>query len=169
MRTTNTTRRIHQRKKNNMRILYSEENILDEAMIAGLEKAAVLCVEKEGLPAENAEISLTFVSKEEIRELNNRYRGIDNHTDVLSFPLIEDFDEIEEDDEYMLGDVVICLEKAREQAEEFGHSEDREIVYLFVHSVCHLLGFDHMEEDEKREMREREEEVMTLLDLERRP
>ena len=69
-----------------MRILYSEENILDEAMIVSLEKAAELCVEKEGLPAENAEISLTFVSKEEIRELNNQYRGIDNHTDVLSFP-----------------------------------------------------------------------------------
>ena len=152
-----------------MRILYSDENILDDVMLEDLEKAAVLCVEKEGLPAENAEISLTFVSKEEIRELNNQYRGIDNHTDVLSFPLIEDFDEIEEDDEYMLGDVVICLEKAREQAEEFGHSEKREIVYLFVHSVCHLLGFDHMEEDEKKEMRQREEEVMTLLDLERRP
>jgi len=152
-----------------MRILYSEENILDEAMIESLEKAAELCVEKEGLAAENAEISLTFVSKEEIRELNNQYRGIDNHTDVLSFPLIEDFDEVDPDDEYMLGDVVICLEKAREQAEEFGHSEAREIVYLFVHSVCHLLGFDHMEEDEKQEMRTREEEVMTLLDLERRP
>ena len=80
-----------------MRILYSEENILDESMIATLEKAAELCVEKEGLSAENAEISLTFVSKEEIRELNNQYRGIDNHTDVLSFPLIEDFDEIEEE------------------------------------------------------------------------
>lgn len=152
-----------------MRILYSEENILDEAMVVSLEKAAELCVEKEGLAAENAEISLTFVSKEEIRELNNQYRGIDNHTDVLSFPLIEDFDEVGPDDEYMLGDVVICLEKAREQAEEFGHSEAREIVYLFVHSVCHLLGFDHMEEDEKLEMRTREEEVMTLLDLERRP
>ena len=152
-----------------MRILYSDENILDDVMLEDLEKAAVLCVEKEGLPAENAEISLTFVSKEEIRELNNQYRGIDNHTDVLSFPLIEDFDFIEEDDDYMLGDVVICLEKAREQAEEFGHSERREIVYLFVHSVCHLLGFDHMEEDEKKEMRQREEEVMTLLDLERRP
>ena len=77
-----------------MRILYSEENILDEVMIGSLEKAAELCVEKGGLPAENTEISLTFVSKEEIRELNNQYRGIDNHTDVLSFPLIEDFDEI---------------------------------------------------------------------------
>lgn len=150
-----------------MRILYSEENILDEKMLQDLEKAAVLCVEKEGLPAENAEISLTFVSKEEIRELNNTYRGIDNHTDVLSFPLIEDFDEIDSNEEYMLGDVVICLEKARRQAEEYGHSEKREIVYLFVHSVCHLLGFDHMEEDEKQEMRLREEEIMEQLQLTR--
>lgn len=152
-----------------MRILYSEEKMLDDKMLADLEKAAELCVEKEGLSAENAEISLTFVSKEEIKELNNQYRGIDRPTDVLSFPLVEDFDVIGPDDEYMLGDVVICLEKAREQAEEYGHSERREIVYLFVHSVCHLLGFDHMEEDEKCEMREREEDVMSVLDLERRP
>lgn len=152
-----------------MRILYSEEKVLDDKMLADLEKAAELCVEKEGLSAENAEISLTFVSKEEIRELNDQYRGIDRPTDVLSFPLIEDFDVIGPDDEYMLGDVVICLEKAREQAEEYGHSERREIVYLFVHSVCHLLGFDHMDEEEKREMREREEDVMSALDIERRP
>ncbi len=152
-----------------MRILYSEDNMLDKDMNACLEEAAVLCVEKEGLSAENAEISLTFVSKEEIRELNNRYRNIDNHTDVLSFPLIEDFDQLDDRREYMLGDVVICTEKVREQAEEYGHSEKREMVYLFVHSVCHLLGFDHMEEDEKQEMRQREEEIMKLLDLERRP
>lgn len=151
-----------------MRILYSEEKVLDDKMLTDMEKAAELCIEKEGLSAENAEISLTFVSKEEIRELNNQYRGIDRPTDVLSFPLVEDFNVIGADDEYMLGDVVICLEKAREQAEEYGHSERREIVYLFVHSVCHLLGFDHMEEDEKREMREREEDVMSVLDLERR-
>lgn len=150
-----------------MRVLYSEEKIIDDAMAAALEKAAELCVAKEGLNPKNAEISLTFVSREEIRELNNTYRGIDNHTDVLSFPLIEDFDDIEPEDEYMLGDVVICLEQAEAQAEEYGHSQEREIVYLFVHSVCHLLGFDHMEEDEKRKMRQREEEVMTLLNLER--
>ena len=68
----------------------------------------------------------------------------------------------------MLGDVVICLEKAREQAEEFGHSEEREIVYLFVHSVFHLLGYDHMEDEEKAEMRSAEEKVMSFLELERR-
>ena len=150
-----------------MRILCSEENVLDAVMMETLEKAARCCVENEGLMPDNAEISLTFVSKEEIRELNGTYRGIDRDTDVLSFPMIEDFNYIEPDDEMMLGDVVICLEKAREQAEEFGHSEQREIVYLFVHSVCHLLGYDHMEPEEKAEMREAEEKVMTFLEIER--
>jgi probable rRNA maturation factor len=81
--------------------------------------------------------------------------------------MIEDFNDIEPGDEMMLGDVVICIEKACEQAEEFGHSREREIVYLFVHSVCHLLGYDHMEPEEKAEMREAEEKVMSFLDLER--
>lgn len=151
-----------------MRILCSNENILSAEMMSMLEKAASACVANEGLIPENSEISLSFVSADEIHELNNTYRNVDRPTDVLSFPLIEDFNEIEPEDEIMLGDVVICLEKAREQAEEFGHSEEREIVYLFVHSVCHLLGYDHMEEDEKTEMRAAEEKVMKLLDLERR-
>jgi probable rRNA maturation factor len=150
-----------------MRILCSDENVLDAVMMETLEKAATCCVKNEGLMPDDAEISLTFVSKDEIRELNNTYRGIDNPTDVLSFPMIEDFNDIEPGDEMMLGDVVICLEKACEQAEEFGHSREREIVYLFVHSVCHLLGYDHMEPEEKAEMREAEEKVMSFLDLER--
>lgn len=75
-----------------MRILYSEEGLFDESMQKKLAKAADLCVEKEGLGPDGAEISLTFMSREEIRKLNNDYRGIDNHTDVLSFPLIEDFE-----------------------------------------------------------------------------
>lgn len=154
-----------------MRILYDEEyrdDTLDmEALTDTFARAAELCVEKEGLDPQNAEISLSFVSREEIRQLNKEYRNIDNHTDVLSFPLIEDFETLDDDEEFMLGDVVICLDQARAQAEEYGHSYDREIVYLFVHSVCHLLGFDHMEPEEKAEMRAREEEVMKLLDLER--
>ena len=151
-----------------MRILCNDENVLSAEMNETLKKAAAACVANEGLVPENAEISLTFVSKDEIRELNRNYRNVDNHTDVLSFQLIEDFNDIEPDDEIMLGDVVICLEKAREQAEEFGHSEEREIVYLFVHSVCHLLGYDHMEDEEKAEMRSAEEKVMSFLELERR-
>lgn len=151
-----------------MRILYGEEGLLSDSMQKKLEQAASLCVEKEGLNPDGAEISLTFMSREEIRKLNHEYRNIDNHTDVLSFPLIEDFDAIAEDDDFLLGDVVICPEQAKQQAEEYGHSEEREIVYLFVHSVCHLLGFDHMTEEDRRDMRQREEEIMKALDLERR-
>lgn len=151
-----------------MRILCDDNN---NAAVKGLMpvfmKAASLCVEYEGLDPENMEISLTFVSKKEIHDLNKMYRNVDNHTDVLSFPLVEDFDNIDESSEILLGDVVICTEKAEEQAEEYGHSMDRELVYLFVHSVHHLLGYDHMKEDEKAQMRECEERVMTALNLER--
>ncbi len=150
-----------------MRILYNEENALTDQLTELFEKAAESCLVKEGLQPDDAEISVTFASKEEIRELNRTYRDIDRPTDVLSFPLVEDFENLEAGQELMLGDVVICVEQAEEQAVEYGHSRERELVYLFVHSVCHLLGFDHMEEEEKREMRQREEEIMTLLDLER--
>lgn len=150
-----------------MRILYNKENILTAQLMELFEKAAESCLVKEDLRPDDAEISVTFASKEEIQQLNRDYRNVDRPTDVLSFPLVEDFETLEDGQEIMLGDVVICVEKAEEQAAEYGHSRERELVYLFVHSVCHLLGFDHMEEEEKAEMRQREEEIMTLLDLER--
>ena len=85
---------------------------------------------------------------------------------MLSFPQFDDLEEeIPEVCEICLGDVVICEQKAREQAEEFGHSFERELVYLFTHSVLHLLGYDHMEDDEKKAMREREEEIMKQIGL----
>ncbi len=88
------------------------------------------------------EVSLTFVDNEQIHELNREYRNVDRPTDVLSFPM---------DDEDLLGDIVISLERAQEQAQEYGHSFRREVAFLFVHSVLHLLGYDHetSEEDEK--------------------
>ena len=153
-----------------MRLLCDEERIPQQgAMLLGtLEQAAVLCLKEEGIPDERVEISLSFVSIEEIHQLNKMYRQVDRPTDVLSFPMIEDFNEIDwedEEEEILLGDVVICLEQAQKQAEEYGHSQMREIVYLFVHSVLHLLGYDHMEDEEKKEMRAREEEVMTQLGI----
>ncbi|MBR0127200.1 MAG: rRNA maturation RNase YbeY [Firmicutes bacterium] len=119
------------------------------------------------------EISLSFVSMDEIHELNRTYRDIDRPTDVLSFPMVDDFDELQKlvdqtgelPDELLLGDVVICLEKALQQAEEYGHSKEREIVYLFTHSVLHLLGYDHMDEESKKVMRAREEQVMAERQL----
>lgn len=152
-----------------MRIVCNEENAISDAMMGVFDRAASICVEKEGLDPTNIEVSLTFVDGEEIRNLNRDYRGVDSVTDVLSFPMIEDFNDIIEEDEILLGDVVINMDRVKEQAEEFGHSLEREATYLFVHSICHLLGYDHMEPDEKQEMRTREEEVMNELDLERSP
>lgn len=150
-----------------MRILCGSDKAAESRLMDTFERAAALCLEKEGLDPDRAEISLSFVSKEEIHRLNSMYRNVDAHTDVLSFPLIEDFNDIDEDEELILGDVVICREQAREQAKEYGHSEEREVVYLFVHSVLHLLGYDHMDEDEKKVMRTREEEIMSEMGLER--
>ena len=161
-----------------MRILYDGIEALgqdvepERELLPLMEKGAELCLREAGIDPEQAEISLTFVSKEEIRELNGRYRNVDNPTDVLSFPLLEDLCQDagnwqKQPCEFLLGDVVICPEKAFEQAAEYGHSRRRELIYLFVHSVLHLLGCDHMEEEEKREMRRREEEIMRLLELER--
>lgn len=150
-----------------MDILYDPRNMPEEALLSKMEEGAALCVEEEGIPAERAEVSLTFVSGEEIRALNRDYRGVDKVTDVLSFPQYEDLDEIPEQGEILLGDVIICREQAVKQARELGHSKEREIVYLFIHSICHLLGYDHMEEGERREMRKREEAVMAKIQLER--
>lgn len=109
----------------------------------------------------NTEVSVTLVKDEEIKRLNNKYRGVDKVTDVLSFPL-------EFQMEFpinMLGDIVINLNKIKSQAEEFGHSEERELSYLTVHSMLHLLGYDHIEEDDRKEMRHEEKIVMKKLGI----
>ncbi len=123
-------------------------------------------LELEGFK-ESAEISVTFTTNEEIRKLNAQYRGIDSETDVLSFPMGENgvYDTNLETGAKILGDVVISMEKATEQAEAFGHSLQREVGYLTAHSVLHLLGYDHIEPLEKVRMREKEEQVMEALGL----
>lgn len=134
--------------------------INDENMKA-IEKAvdAVLEIERaEG----NFEVSISFVTNEEIRELNKNYRNVDRDTDVLSFPMD---DEEDPDGVILLGDVILSTQKIIEQAEYFGHSLEREMIYLTVHSMLHLLGYDHMKDDEKEEMRDREKEIMKSLQL----
>ena len=124
---------------------------------------------KEGIDEEGAEVSVSFVTADEIKSLNREYRGVDSVTDVLSFPQFDSVDDLidmqEETGVAELGDVVICMERALSQAEEFGHPLKREVIYLFVHSILHLLGYDHMEEEDKKEMRAREEEVMDELGI----
>ena len=153
--------------------LYFDEDIRpDDQTAATMEAAAIAALEGEGIDPSFASISVSFVDKAEIRRLNKEYRGVDKATDVLSFPAFESGaipaeEELEEDEELALGDVVICEEVCRRQAEEYGHSEEREIIYLFVHSVFHLLGYDHETEDGKQDMRAREEAVMDLLGIAR--
>ena len=117
------------------------------------------------------EVSVTFTDNEGIRELNKKFRQIDKPTDVLSFPLFDFEGECEEPpiDEIIsnLGDIVISLERAKEQAEEFGHSFKREVAFLTVHSMLHLLGYDHeRSEEEDREMRSKQSEIMKIMGLE---
>ena len=111
------------------------------------------------------EVSVTFSDNEKIRALNRDYRNIDRATDVLSFPLYEK-DELEGAiGELMLGDIVLSLERAGEQAEEYGHSFEREVAFLCVHSMLHLLGYDHENESDEEEMRAAQREIMDMLRL----
>lgn len=118
--------------------------------------------------AENAEVNVTFVNDDQIRVYNNEFRNIDKSTDVLSFPLGEngEYDTNPETGCKMLGDVVISIDHALAQAELYGHGLRREIAYLTVHSMLHLLGYDHVNNDlEKVVMREKEEQILEKLGL----
>ena len=117
---------------------------------------------------DKAEIEVSIVDDEQIKSINKEHRNIDNSTDVLSFPLGEngEYDINPQTGAYMLGDIVISIEHAFMQAELYGHSTNREIAYLTVHSMLHLLGFDHVNsKEEKAIMRKHEESVMEKLDL----
>lgn len=115
----------------------------------------------------DAEVAVTFVDNDEIRRLNKEYRDIDSVTDVLSFPMGEDgvYDVNPKTGAKMLGDVVISMQKAHKQALDFDHSFEREVCYLTVHSVLHLLGYDHMVPEDKAVMRSKEEAVMQAMGL----
>ena len=150
-----------------MKLIINNETNEDINIKNDLEKVIreVLTVEK--VDQEKCEISLSFVDEEKIRQLNKDFRSIDKVTDVLSFPIEDFFNEdrenILEKPYLMLGDVVICLDVARKQADDLGHSFEREVMYLTCHSILHLLGYDHIEDDDKKIMRKREKEVMKNL------
>ncbi len=143
-----------------MNLLITNETNEKIEMDEKLESVIKTVLETEGLSLAY-EVSITFVDKEEIHQLNKEFRKVDRPTDVLSFPMDTDF--MVEGVDAMLGDIVICMDVAKEQATDLGHSLDREIMYLTCHSTLHLLGYDHMNDDEKREMRAREKEVMKIL------
>ena len=132
-----------------------------------------------GCPYE-AEINLLLTTNEEIREMNRMFRQIDKPTDVLSFPMLEyetpgDFSFVEEEaeafnpesGELMLGDIVISKEKVLAQAEAYGHSPKREFAFLIAHSMLHLFGYDHMEEEERQVMEAKQREIMEKVQISR--
>ena len=116
------------------------------------------------------ELTITITDNQQIHQLNKEFRNVDSATDVLSFPLWnrdeEPFINLENNC-IMLGDIIISLERASEQAKEYGHSLKRECAYLCVHAAMHLLGYDHIEEEDKKVMRAREEEILTKLEITR--
>lgn len=150
-----------------MMIYFEDEDVISSEMLDMMNKAALACLLQEGIDTDRTELSVTFVSREKIRDLNRSYRGADSVTDVLSFPQYKSVKAFPQAGTIVLGDVVICRKRAQEQAEEFGHSYEREIIYLFTHSVLHLLGYDHMEDAGKKNMRAKEEAVMTRIGLPR--
>lgn len=167
-----------------MKIYLDEENVskltdhIIDKMYQAMETALALenqDVKESGInreiPLEQTAISLTMVSEEEIKDINREYRGIDKVTDVLSFPQFDNvYAELNPNDkagEILLGDVIIAEEVAEKQAKEFGHSFEREILYLFCHSILHLIGYDHIKSDEKKVMRLREEAIMAKIGLSR--
>ena len=152
-----------------------KKGINNPKLAAMLRRTVKAALSAEGVACD-CEVNILLTDDEGIREVNRDMRDIDRSTDVLSFPM---FDLVpgEHPDEYdadpdtglvPLGDMCISVERAQAQAQEYGHSFDREICYLCVHSVLHLLGYDHLDEGEmKRQMRSREEEIMSQLKLER--
>lgn len=128
---------------------------INQEIIELLRKVVVTAADFEGYSG--GEVSIAFVKNQQIKELNSKYRAKNAVTDVLSFPI----------DEEVLGDIIIATKRAKEQAADYGHSFKRELAYLTVHGMLHLFGYDHQNEKEKKEMRQKEERVLTQLGIER--
>lgn len=138
-------------------------------------------VKTEGIPFSDITLNLTFTDDDSIREVNKEFRDIDKSTDVLSFPAIDfekpsDFSFLTGDEpdyfdpdtnELILGDIMISLEHAHAQADEYGHSFKREIAFLITHSLLHLCGYDHMEDDERKVMEEKQKNILNNLGITR--
>lgn len=138
-----------------------------------IKKVVQKCFEEEKLLNSKLIMTITLTTPEEIRKINNQYRNIDKATDVLSFPMFEkqELDEKIENNDFLcedvLGDIVISIEKVKEQAEEYGHSFERELSYMIVHGFYHLMGYDHIEEEDKKIMRPKEEKILNVLNISR--
>ena len=127
------------------------------------------CFKEEKLDKKNLYINIVLTNPKNIRQINKEQRGIDKETDVLSFPMFEktEISKIKDNQLDIFGDIVISIERVRNQAEEYGHSFERDLAYMVVHGFYHLMGYDHMEEQDKVKMREREENILNKLEIRR--
>ena len=138
-----------------------------------IEKVLSQCFKEEKLEDSKLCVTVTLTTPKTIQEINKQYRNIDRATDVLSFPMFEKDEldsKIQENDfenEDILGDIVVSVEKVNEQAIEYGHSFERELSYMIVHGFYHLMGYDHIEEDDKKIMRKKEENILGKLSISR--
>ena len=136
-----------------------------------VKKVLEKCFQEEQLDKTKLVVEITLTTPEHIREINKEYRNIDKSTDVLSFPMFEKEDlekgiknnKFQEED--VLGDIVISIQRVKEQAEEYGHSFERELSYMIVHGFYHLMGYDHIKEEDKIQMRKKEKTVLKILNI----
>ena len=156
-----------------------ESDVFDFDYVDIIKKAIDASIEYAKCPYE-CEVNVLITSNEQIHMINKENRNIDRPTDVLSFPMLEYKNAGEFDEEYiencgdnfnpdtgelMLGDIVLSVDKIREQAKEYGHSEIRELAFLVVHSMLHLFGYDHMVDDERKIMEDRQKEIMNIINI----
>lgn len=152
--------------------IIDDNNLIEDTTKDMLVELLKCAAKHENINTEITEMSLSFVSKEEIQEINRDYRGKDVPTDVISFALNDEIeDEVYiiglEDEFNSIGDIIICVDIAREQAQEYNHSFDREIGFLAVHGFLHLLGYDHMNEEDEKEMFDKQEAILEEFGLRR--
>ena len=143
------------------------DNLKEEELI----RKVIECVLKEEGIKKNLDVYVTLTNNETIRKVNAEQRNIDRATDVLSFPIFDrsEIPDLKKEDktEDILGDIIVSIEKVKEQAEEYGHSFERELAYLVTHGMLHLLGYDHIIDEEKAVMRKRDEEILEILNITR--
>jgi len=146
-----------------MEIYWDDDGQLNPAQMEMLNRVAIAAMEYCGCPTDS-EVSISFMNAKEIRVLNQDYRGKDTATDVLSFPVNS---ELALGNSIALGDIVVSMEAAQQQAEEYGHDLDRELAFLVVHGMLHLLGYDHETPEDEAEMCAAQEEILTSLNISR--
>ena len=144
---------------------------IDDNLLERMEQVGILALSTASA-IDDYEVSVLISDDDFIQTINKQYRNVDRPTDVLSFVLLEDEDSDEplyfgESDKIILGDIVISAERAKEQSEDFGHSFTRELCYLLVHGILHLLGYDHESDSDKQAMRKMEEKVLMKMDISR--